>query len=673
MNTLQVWANTTMAFCQTFMGMIASLFTAVLAINVFKDTNEEGTELIIISKPISRFKIVMTKFILFGFFCILINLSTVILSAFTILLPRTEPRFYVGLLVSMFIGNAITFAVFGSISILLTVKFAKVGVIVTNVILSLVFLIYQTLTLFVFSTPAKKLDDNYMTGSSYILQKRNVETGEYVEDEIVNFSPNDLPKGKVHPCSAKNWRSMEYFWEHDIQGKSVSPVLTTTDLAGQIGLTYMVYSTNEFAWRQAQRMFAISRFYNYELTSPASPEIIGGVSDKETIDWIYTDFYDFNIDEDIHIYLPAEFGYAGIKPLSTTRLRGYADAIPVGTVKSKELLSAQEVFFEKEEWMKYKPLFDLMYDAVFAHENYSKFEPTDYSAVDYPVSFAISNESLKRYYEIVWSCFTGNDRELIKVDSPIKNYSAADFDIKSVQDLNERFIQFKNYVYWKALAEQTHLLYDAQPYEPTDMPFETDARVEAKAELESIIVPTIEEPAMDILGIRYQDNSWMMEGVEYPLHSISQLIEYNTRAPAFTWIKLSNEKEELSVNNAEKAETITHEQADDILMHSPLAILQKTAALFNNVCSPNERYLYSSLTSFERTAKYSGETYMVKDNWYPYILTKYSPIPLGQNMTYFFFDTKPVIQYWVFAVVWGAFSMLMFTGGAIVYNKYDVK
>ncbi len=51
-----------MAFCQTFMGMMAALFTAVLAVNVFKDTNEEGTELIIMSKPISRFKIVVTKF-----------------------------------------------------------------------------------------------------------------------------------------------------------------------------------------------------------------------------------------------------------------------------------------------------------------------------------------------------------------------------------------------------------------------------------------------------------------------------------------------------------------------------------------------------------------------------------------------------------------------------------
>lgn len=666
MNTLQVWSNTTMAFCQTFMGMIASLFTAVLAINVFKDTNEEGTELIIISKPISRFKIVMTKFILFGFFCILINLSTVILSAFTIFLPRTEPRFYVGLLVSMFIGNAITFAVFGSISILLTVKFAKVGVIVTNVILSLIFLIYQTLTLFVFSTPAKKLDDNYMSGSSYILQKRDLNTGEYSEDEIVNFSANDLPKGKQHPCQAKNWKQMENFWEQDVQGRSISNVLTATDFAGQVGLTYMSYSTDEFAWRQAQRMFAISRFYNYDLTSPASPEIINGVSNKESIDWIYTDFNEYEVDDGVSVYIPSQFGYAGIKPLSTTRLRGYADKIPVGTVKSKELLSAQEIFFEKDLWNKYKPLFDLMYDAVFDWRNYDT--PSGGSPVDYPIAFQINNESLRTYYNIVWSCFTGNQHELIKVDSPIKNYSAKDFDIYSVDDLNQRFIQFKNYVYWKALDEQKQLLTNYHPYK--DNVYEKQARDKARDDLEEEeILPGIS--TLSLLGIKYQDdslNSWMMEGLVDPLLPDTQLIEPNTRAPAFTWIDRAKENEEDLVQDLEDTDMKV-----DLLSHCPLAILQKTAALFNSVCFPNERYLYSSLTSSERKAKYSGETYMVRDNWYPYILTKYSPIPLGQNMTYFFYETRPVIQYWVFAVIWGAFSLLMFAGGAIVYNKYDVK
>ncbi|MCQ3915404.1 MAG: hypothetical protein MJ195_01315 [Mycoplasmoidaceae bacterium] len=56
--------------------------------------------------------------------------------------------------------------------------------------------------------------------------------------------------------------------------KDVSPILNVTDLAGQLALTYLSYKTNEYAQRQANRMFALSRFYNYQLTAPASPEIV---------------------------------------------------------------------------------------------------------------------------------------------------------------------------------------------------------------------------------------------------------------------------------------------------------------------------------------------------------------------------------------------------------------
>ena len=177
-NTLQLWANTTVSFSQTIMGMVASIFTAVLAINIFKDTRDEGTELIVISKPISRAKIVLTKFFLFGLFCLLINVSTLILTSFTILLPETEPRYYAGLMISMLIGNAVTFGVFGAISILLSVKFAKIGVIVVNIVISLVFLIYQVLTAFVFKTPIRELDSKHMSTSNYITWERNKDTGE---------------------------------------------------------------------------------------------------------------------------------------------------------------------------------------------------------------------------------------------------------------------------------------------------------------------------------------------------------------------------------------------------------------------------------------------------------------------------------------------------------------
>lgn len=668
MNTLEVWANTTLAIAQTFMGMVAALFTAVLAINVFKDTNEEGTELIIISKPISRIKIVFTKFLLFGFFCLMINLSTVLLSVFTIFLPKTEPRFYVGLLVSMFIGNAVTFAVFGSISILLTVKFAKVGVIVANVIISLIFLIYQTLTLFVFATPAKLLDDNKMTAASYIIHQRDTNTGDYEEKEVVNFSPAEIEAGQEHPCHAKNWREMEEFWDTQIMAKDITPILNITDLAGQISLTYQSYSTNEFAHRQAQRMFAISRFYNYKLTSPASPELYrtDQIPRKENLLWLYTDYQEYPIELlGITIYLPSSIGFEGIEPLSATRLRGFTDRIPIALIRSKELLSARDVFFEKEDWNRYKAGFDEMYEKIFDYHNYEI--PNNYNYVDYPIVFCSTSKNLDKYYQLVWGSLTGHASEVF--DSSIKtNLDNFDFDVKTVNDLNDRFMQFKHYVYWLILNEQRDILLNGVADEtPIADSGETERTIK-----HSVYEEAVESGLLTSLGIEYdehddpQPSSWLMR---YNPLSYFSLLDPNTQAPAIDWIYHTYEEEKKVV----EANIADPDDQVPFLSSCALAKFQKQCKIFNYVCDVNEKYLFTDLDNYKRTTKYSGHAFMASDNWYPGIVTQFSPVPIGQNMQYFFYEAQPTVKYWIFAVIWGVISICLFTAGAIVYNKYDVK
>ena len=661
MNTLQVWANTTMAFSQTFMGMIASLFTAVLAINVFKDTNDDGTELIIISKPISRFKIVMTKFLLFVLFCLMINLTAVILAAFTAFLPRTEPQYYVGLLISMFIGNLVTFAVFGSLSILLTVKFVKVGVIVTNILISLVFMIYQTLTLFVFSTPAKVLDDYHIGATTYIIADRNTDTGEYKEKEVVRFTPSSTEPDDDHLCSATTWKEMKDFWDVEIMGKDISPILNVTDFAGQLGLTYMAYKTHEFSHRQAQRMFAISRFYKYNLTSPASPEYTNDepIDNRQTMNWLYYKSKDYPIDigqeEPTTVSMPGSIGFAGIAPFDENKLRGYTDKIPVGSIRSKELLSANEVFFEVEDWTKYKEGFDKMYDDVFSlshigtgtdeyHVPHDWWGETDPSKriqyyCEFPALFAHDTNNLKVYYKYVWNWLTSHDGH---------NF---DFDVHSVNDLNTRFMQFKYYVYFKLIEEQNKTLQRVEP--------ETEYEVEARDYAKYIL-----DVFLPIIGIKLDNDSWMMRDTAAEI----QFLDANTIAPAFMWIDWSEKREEQLLLEVEDETTRIQSLAT-----CAKAKFNKINAIYKNVVDENEDYLYSSLDNPTRTPKYSGHTNMVNFDWVPGIVSRMSPLPIGHNMSFFFYETSPTVNYWIFAVIWGVIAMMMFAGGVVVYNKYDIK
>lgn len=650
MNTLQVWANTTMAVCQTFMGMVASLFTAILAINIFKDSNEEGTELIIISKPISRTKIVLTKFFVFGAYCLLINLTTVLLSAFTIFLPKTEPYFYGGLLISMFIGNLVTFAVFGSISILLTVKFAKMGVIITNIIISLICLIYQALTLFVFATPMQAMDQKSMSAPSYIVVDRDRATGEYEEHEVVKFTPTEVAAGQQHPCHASTWQEMEAFWKDQIQATDPTPVLNATDFASQIGLTYMSYKTDQFAARQAKRMFAISRFYNYTLTSPASPEIVDpSITNKQTLPWIYLGFRDFPIPTVVTFKMPSAFGFAGVPPLNGTRLRGYATQIPVGTIRSKKLLFASEVFFEANEWQQYSQGFDEIYTGVTNHTLYNHDLLPEEQRVNpafWGRSFAVGSANIKKYYDLVWQYLTG------KIGSKSQTY----YHINTVNDLNQRFMQFKNYAYWKALDEQQKAL-NEDPTDPNVLAAWNDTK-------------TNNQDFKDILsaiGVRTTTHGWNMEND--PNAILWSLLAPHTQAPCGDLI-----------NSAWEAQRqgLTLEQQAEQAPVTPFFILEKTAQIFRSIVYADEDWLYSSLENSNRTADYSGKTMAISDNWYPYLSDTIKQIlgidmPLGQNVQYFFYESSPMVQYWTYAIIWGAISTALFAAGAVVYFKYDVK
>lgn len=662
MNTLQLWANTTVSFSQTIMGMVASIFTAVLAINIFKDTREEGTELIVISKPISRAKIVLTKFFVFGLFCLLINLSTLLLTSFTILLPETEPRYYAGLMISMLIGNAVTFAIFGAISIFLSVKFAKMGVIIVNIVISLIFLIYQVLTAFIFNTPLKELDNKDMSALNYIVLQRNEETGDYQEAEIVKFDPSGLDITKKHPCQATNWQEMRDFWEKDIKSADPTPILNVTDLASQISLTYMSYKTHEFSKTQAQRFFGISRFYDYKLTSPASPELIGDIDNKQTLNWGYMDISSFDVFVPdigpVHCYLPSTFGFPAVPALSETKIKGYGRQIPIGQIRTRELFSAKPVYFEKKDWMSYKNGFDAMYQDVF-NVNYEGYydSSTAIPEIDNDWSEVLcawrwGAENYAKFYNMIWACLTGNaGQEGYMPGCPSSLFDKEYYDIDSIDDLNERFLQFKNYCFYKARDEQYRIL-------------ESPASDEEQTARETVY--NNEKAFWDIAGLDVPlatGNGWWAsckDGVT------EGLLEPDSRAPLFDWLVKTWNEYRTTITNLDDAQD------------SSWTKYRKTYEILTTFCSQDEYQLYRSLQSPERTSKYSGDINFTTENWYPYLNGLLKPVlpanlPLGQNMQFFFYQVTPKVRYWVYAVIWGCIALAAYAGGAIVYNKYDIK
>ena len=106
---------------------ITSVFATIKGLNLFKDISSEGMEIIIVSKPIKRSQIILVRFIYFfllGIILCLLNYFAILIGLLSSanLVPESFSIFkYISL---FFISMLLIYIFFGSLSILLSLKFS---------------------------------------------------------------------------------------------------------------------------------------------------------------------------------------------------------------------------------------------------------------------------------------------------------------------------------------------------------------------------------------------------------------------------------------------------------------------------------------------------------------------------------------------------------------------
>lgn len=658
-NPLQFWANASLPICQTFLWITISLFSAIIVINIFKDINEEGTELIIASKPLTKMQITIAKFLLFVTVAILISLSALIISLFTIFLPCMEKQFFWNLVTSMFIGNMVAFCFFGSISILLSTKFVKIGIIIINALFCLIAFIFQCLTYFVFSTPSIALTRASMSAPSYVVTNRDLQTGQYTEDEVVKFQISVSDDGQInYPTNIDNWQDMKFFWEDNIKSKDQSKHLNFFDLGSQLSLSYMSTGLNNFSQRNAKRSFAVSRFYDYNLSSPASAELIDpNIKNKKNLNMMYTNFNNIQFNSNFNFVYPTSFGFLGINSAFNLNnigtLKGINDSIPIGYIKNKNSFENINIYFEPKQYMKYKNIFKEIYLDVYDEKHYQGEKRVSTNPLDWSILFCLSNENIGYYYELIWQKM--HDHMI-------------DLDIKTVDDLNSRFIQYKYFAFLMASQEQKDYI--------NNMDNLTQEELEAKNQVEKELQPFYQQ----LFGIETVENTWLMRSLSNNLSTNIPILSNATQAIDFTMICRTVDKYKTILQKKQ----IDEQQYNDALVNSTYAKITKTMHIFNTTVIPYEKYLFSSLNNPNRTTQYNGAVYAVNDDWLPNlkypVLKQLFPqyindksLPLGQNIQYFFYDIKQNINFNYFIMKWFILSFILFFISAIVYKKYDIK
>lgn len=124
---------------------IISIYSALITIFLFKTPQEDGTDLLVNSKPIIRTKIVFAKFICFVSCITTLSTLGAIVGSLCYLAPYNNNANTTDLILSLFLTTLVLSLVFSGISMLVAIKFNKVLIFFTNIFIVVFGIVYSTI------------------------------------------------------------------------------------------------------------------------------------------------------------------------------------------------------------------------------------------------------------------------------------------------------------------------------------------------------------------------------------------------------------------------------------------------------------------------------------------------------------------------------------------------
>ncbi len=128
-----IWSQTVMSI-QSVLSYISAIFSSLLILAIYKNFRDDGTELLIVSKPISREKMLLVKAGVYLTFCILLSFVAMLLGLFIYCfdVPGSQQS---GLVGSMFFTTLIFLVIFGAISLIVSIYLNKIWIILFSILL----------------------------------------------------------------------------------------------------------------------------------------------------------------------------------------------------------------------------------------------------------------------------------------------------------------------------------------------------------------------------------------------------------------------------------------------------------------------------------------------------------------------------------------------------------
>lgn len=194
------------SYSTSLLMLLIAAVISVIAVEIFRTPIDDGTELLIVSKPISRKEIVFTKLLIFLIYVISISIVGAIIAAFTFLNRSSSREDSTTLLLGVLLGTVVNGLLFGSITTILSIYFKKIISMVISVGISFALLIMTFLGSFTIKSPVQILQDRGYTISPLTIldNEKDKKTGETKLTQTNALFSTGLPAGET---LSKAWSS----------------------------------------------------------------------------------------------------------------------------------------------------------------------------------------------------------------------------------------------------------------------------------------------------------------------------------------------------------------------------------------------------------------------------------------------------------------------------------
>lgn len=247
----------------SFLMFSVILFSSFLAIEIFRTPIDDGTELLIVSKPITRNKIVGIKLLIFLIYIFSISIVTSLLASFSFATKLGTTNDNLLVVFGSGVATLVIGMIFGSVTTLFTLYFKKIVSLLLTLCIGFFLMTYSSLSSYIIKSPIKIMSE----ANESILPLTLFEPDE--KNHKIKISEGATTISTTDTVS--NVQPGEIWNKYKTQSKYI--INSYLDIAGQLSSFYTLNTPNSSFSNSFKFMSIFNQNVDYKFTDFTSTDL----------------------------------------------------------------------------------------------------------------------------------------------------------------------------------------------------------------------------------------------------------------------------------------------------------------------------------------------------------------------------------------------------------------